>query len=63
MEATKACPECAEQVQADAKVCRYCSHRFMSTGRRVADGVARLVVLLFAVAVIAFCVVAFFGPK
>lgn len=25
---TKACPDCAEQVQTAAKVCRHCGHRF-----------------------------------
>ena len=25
---TKPCPECAERVQADAKVCRFCGYRF-----------------------------------
>jgi Flp pilus assembly protein TadB len=26
--ATKACPDCAEQVQANAKLCRHCGHDF-----------------------------------
>ncbi|HMI99255.1 MAG TPA: zinc ribbon domain-containing protein [Gaiellaceae bacterium] len=29
-EATKVCPECAEQVKSGAKVCRFCGHRFDS---------------------------------
>ena len=31
--AEKTCPDCAEKVKAEAKVCRFCGHRFESPGR------------------------------
>jgi hypothetical protein len=31
---TKICPECAEEVKAAARVCRFCRHRFDATGQR-----------------------------
>jgi hypothetical protein len=33
VEPTKQCPDCAEQVLAAARVCRYCRYRFDSDGR------------------------------
>lgn len=30
--AEKKCPECAELVKVDAKVCRFCQHRFVEAG-------------------------------
>ena len=30
---TKVCPDCAETVLADAKVCRYCRHQFAEASR------------------------------
>jgi ribosomal protein S27E len=31
---SKNCPECAESILADAKVCRYCGHHFLTTNVR-----------------------------
>jgi hypothetical protein len=39
----KRCPDCAEQVLAAARKCRYCGYRFGRTGARTGDSLADLV--------------------
>lgn len=40
-ESTKKCPECAETVQAEARICRFCSYRFATPDTSLANTEAR----------------------
>jgi len=40
MEELKKCPDCAEMVRAEARVCRFCGYRFEGAARRDRVGVA-----------------------
>lgn len=62
-EATKPCPSCAEQVQAAAKVCRFCQYDFMTgTGPaapppppRKSGGASMVIVIVLLVGVLGVC--------
>jgi hypothetical protein len=45
-EGFKRCPDCAEQIQADARVCRFCGYRYASTSGEAASQPTRVIDLV-----------------